>query len=48
MLSYFPLGEGGVTIGDGCVVGAGAVFAHDLPPYSIVVGVPSRVIDQWP
>lgn len=35
---------GGVTIGDGCVVGAGTVVTKDLPPYSISVGVPSKVI----
>jgi len=35
---------GGVTIGTGCVVGAGAVVTRDLPPYSIAVGVPARVI----
>ncbi len=32
---------GGVTIGDGCVVGAGSVVTKDLPPYSISVGVPA-------
>lgn len=37
---------GGITIGDGCVVGAGAVVAKDLPPYSIAVGVPARVIGE--
>jgi acetyltransferase-like isoleucine patch superfamily enzyme len=35
----------GVTIGDGCVVGAGSVVTKDLPPGSIAVGVPARVID---
>jgi acetyltransferase-like isoleucine patch superfamily enzyme len=35
---------GGVTIGAGCVVGAGAVVTKDLPPYSISVGVPAKVI----
>jgi len=35
---------GGVTIGDGCVVGAGAVVTKDLPAYSIAVGIPARVI----
>jgi acetyltransferase-like isoleucine patch superfamily enzyme len=34
----------GVTIGRGSVVGAGAVVRHDIPPYSIAVGVPARVI----
>jgi len=35
---------GGVKIGDGCVVGAGAVVTKDLPPFSISVGVPAKVI----
>ena len=34
----------GVTIGDGCVIGAGAVVAKDIPPFSIAVGNPCRVI----
>lgn len=34
----------GVTIGDGAIVGAGSVVTKDLPPYSISVGVPARVI----
>jgi acetyltransferase-like isoleucine patch superfamily enzyme len=35
---------GGVTVGRGSVVGAGAVVTHDLPPYSIARGVPARVV----
>ncbi|MDB4927019.1 DapH/DapD/GlmU-related protein [Mucilaginibacter sp.] len=35
---------GGVTIGDGCVVGAGSVVTKSLPPYSISVGNPAKVI----
>lgn len=34
----------GVTIGDGCVIAAGAVVTKDIPPYSIAAGVPARVI----
>ena len=34
----------GVTIGDGCVIGAGSVVTKDIPPYSIAVGNPCRVI----
>ncbi|MBO0841428.1 MAG: acyltransferase [Sciscionella sp.] len=34
----------GVVIGHGSVVGANAVVTHDLPPYSVSVGVPARVI----
>jgi acetyltransferase-like isoleucine patch superfamily enzyme len=34
----------GVVIGQGAVVGANAVVTHDLPPYSVSVGVPARVV----
>lgn len=34
----------GVTIGQGAVVAAGSVVTSDVPPYSIVGGVPSRLI----
>jgi len=33
----------GVTIGHHSVVGAGAVVTKDVPPYSIVAGVPAKV-----
>ena len=33
---------GGVTLGDGAVVGAGAVVTHDAAPYEIIGGVPAR------
>lgn len=38
----------GVHIGDGCIVGAGAVVTHDLPPGCIAVGVPARVVAERP
>jgi acetyltransferase-like isoleucine patch superfamily enzyme len=36
----------GVRIGRGSVVGAGAVVTRDLPPYSIAIGIPARVVGQ--
>ena len=36
----------GVTIGDGSVIGAGTVVTKSVPPRSVVVGVPGRVIKR--
>lgn len=36
----------GVTIGEGAVIGAGSVVSRDIPPYSVAVGNPARVIRQ--
>ncbi|KJH71420.1 acetyltransferase [Aliterella atlantica CENA595] len=32
----------GVRVGTGSIVGAGAVVSKDVPPYSLVVGVPAK------
>ena len=34
----------GVTIGDDCVIGAGSVVVKDIPPHSVAVGNPCKVI----
>jgi acetyltransferase-like isoleucine patch superfamily enzyme len=36
----------GITIGEGSIVGAGSVVTRDIPPYSIAVGNPARVVGQ--
>lgn len=34
----------GVTIGQGCIIAAGAIVTKSVPPYSLVAGIPARVI----
>lgn len=43
------IGEGvkimeGITVGDGAIIGAGTIVTKDIPPYSISVGVPNRIL----
>lgn len=37
---------GDVTIGDNCVVGAGAVVTKDVPSGCVVAGVPAKILSQ--
>jgi acetyltransferase-like isoleucine patch superfamily enzyme len=40
----------GVEIGDGAIVAAGSVVSRDVPPGTIVAGMPARVVgkvDGW-
>jgi acyl-[acyl carrier protein]--UDP-N-acetylglucosamine O-acyltransferase len=35
---------GGITVGNGALIAAGAVVTHDVEPYAIVIGVPGRTV----
>jgi acetyltransferase-like isoleucine patch superfamily enzyme len=37
---------GGVTLGEGSVAAAGSVISKSLPPYSVCMGVPARVVKE--
>lgn len=38
---------GNIKLGDGCQVGAGTLVIGDLPPHSVAVGVPAKVIGTF-
>ncbi len=37
----------GITIGGNSMIGAGSVVTKDIPPYSLAVGNPARVVKQY-
>ena len=37
---------GGITIGNNVIIGAGSVVVNDIPPNSVAVGNPARVLDR--
>jgi len=37
----------GVTIGKHCIIAAGSVVTKDVPPYSVAVGNPARVLKKY-
>ncbi len=43
-IGYEAVIMAGVTIGDGAIIGTRAVVTKDVPPYTIVGGVPTKII----
>ena len=37
----------GASVGKHCVIGANAVVTHDIPDYSVAVGIPARVVKRY-
>lgn len=37
----------GVTIGDGAIIAANALVTKDVPPYSVVAGIPAKVLKKY-
>ncbi len=37
----------GVTVGSHSIIGANSVVTRDVPPYSMAVGCPARIVKHW-
>jgi acetyltransferase-like isoleucine patch superfamily enzyme len=37
----------GISIGKHAVIGAGSVVTKDVPPYSVVVGNPAKIVKKY-
>jgi acetyltransferase-like isoleucine patch superfamily enzyme len=44
LVGFGTIVVGTVSIGDGCIIGAGSVVVRDLPPYTVCVGVPAKPV----
>jgi serine O-acetyltransferase len=38
---------GNIQVGEGCQIGAGTLVITDLPPHSVAVGVPAKIIGRF-
>lgn len=41
------IGASGITIGHNVIIGANTVVLNDVPPFSVVVGIPARVVKRF-
>jgi len=37
----------GVTIGEGAIIGAGSIVTKDIPPYTLALGAPAKIVKEF-